>query len=453
VTDIRLAVLAADVVAELTDRLRADGVRVLRATMVDSAGVLRAKQVPVARAGSFHSPGLGAAPSWAVFCADDAVAFTPGFTAVGDMRIRADLDALVDLGDGTAWAPVELADQDGEPLPFCPRGVLRRQQAAAEREGLTVVGATEIEFTLVDRATGAIPGGPAYGISRLLDHAGFVDDIHRDFERAGVALEQLHAEYGAGQMELSVAPQSPLGAADANTLCRILLGRAARRHGLALSFSPQPASGGIGNGAHIHLSFLRGPTPLLSGGDGPYGLTPDGEGIVASLVAGLPETIGALAPSALSALRLQPGHWSGAFACWGHENREAAVRLCMATAGNPYGAHLEVKCVDPSANSYVAYALLLGLARRGLADGGGAPKPVTVDPASLSDRQREEDGIVAIGGDHRRCLADLAASRLAQDVLGSDLVEALVAVRRHEADLADAGIPALVERLRFAWSA
>ena len=80
--------------------------------------------------------------------------------------------------------------------------------------------------------------------------------------------------------------------------------------------------------------------------------------------------IGALAPSLLSGLRLQPGHWSGAFACWGLENREAAVRLCAGTKGNPRGANVEVKCIDASANPYVVNAVLLGLARMGLREGG-----------------------------------------------------------------------------------
>jgi len=56
----------------------------------------------------------------------------------------------VSLGDGSAWAPTELADQDGQPLAFCPRGTLRRQQAAAEADGLEILAATEIEFVAFD---------------------------------------------------------------------------------------------------------------------------------------------------------------------------------------------------------------------------------------------------------------------------------------------------------------
>jgi len=45
----------------------------------------------------------------------------------------------VSLGDGSAWAPTELADQDGQPLAFCPRGTLRRQQAGSSRASLRAI--------------------------------------------------------------------------------------------------------------------------------------------------------------------------------------------------------------------------------------------------------------------------------------------------------------------------
>ena len=445
---------AAEATARATS-LRAAGSRILLGTFMDSAGVLRAKQVPIERAAVFHSPGLGASPVWVIFCADDAIAFTPRFGVVGDMRLRADLEAAVSLGDGSAWAPTELADQDGRPLAFCPRGTLRRQQAAAEGEGLEILAATEIEFVAFDAATESIAGrgGPAYGLAPLLEHAAFLEAVHRDFEQAGLAIEQLHAEYGSGQIELSVAPAAPVQAADANVLARILLCRAGRRHGLRLSFSPRPLATGVGNGAHLHLSLVRAGAPLLSGGAGPHGLTDDGAAIAGGLVRWLPEVIGTLAPSALSGLRLQPGHWSGAFACWGLENREAAVRLCAGTAGNPRGANIEVKCIDPSANPYVVYATVIGLARRALQERVSLPPEVTSDPGAMSDQVRAQAKIVRLESSQSAALDALERSAIARDILGGALLEALVAVRRHEVDTAaSVSLEELVKRFRFAWS-
>ena len=435
--------------------LREEGARTLLGVFVDLAGVLRAKQVSIERAPVFHSPGLGASPVWAIFCVDDAIAFTPSFGVVGDMRLRADLDAAVLLADGSAWAPTELADQEGQPLAFCPRGTLRRQQAAAEADGLETLAATEIEFVAFD-ATGtrvAGRGGPAYGLAPLLEHAAFVDDLYRDFERAGLSIEQLHAEYGPGQIELSVAPAAPLQAADANVLARVLLCHAGRRHGLRLSFSPRPFAAGVGNGAHVHWSFRHAGAPLLSGGSGPHGLAEGGAAVLGGFVRWLPEVIGALAPSLLSGLRLQPSHWSGAFACWGLENREAAVRLCAGTRGNPRGANVEVKCIDPSANPYVVNALLLGLARRALEERVPLPAETTSDPGAMTDTQRAQAGIIRLESSQPSMLDMLERSTAAKEILGGALLEALLDVRRHEVEIArSSSIEELVERFRFTWS-
>jgi glutamine synthetase len=432
-----------------------DGCRYLLGTLADSAGVLRGKQVGAARAGVFASSGLGASPSWTVFSVDDTIAFTPSIGVVGDIRLRADLGAVADIGDGLAWAPVHLISQDGDPLPLDYRGAARRQVEAFAARGLTVRSAVEIEFVLFDASGDRVAGsvGPAYGARPLLEFAPFIDDVHTGFDRAGLAIEQFHAEYGPGQMELSLPPADPVRAADDNVLARILLSRAARRHGMQVSFSPQPILDVVGSGAHVHFSYARDGVPLLSGGDGPIGLTGDGAAIVAGLVDGLPDAIGALAPSLLSPLRLQPQHWSGAFACWGLENREAAVRLCAATLGNPHGANVEVKPVDASANPYVVQAVLLGLALDGLDRSLPLPPSMDVDPATLDDAALAAAGAVRIGRDQETGVDRLANSQRMAAILGAPLIEALVAVRRHELDLTkNRELGELVRALRFAWS-
>lgn len=431
-----------------------DSCRYVLGTVVDSAGVIRGKQVTASRAEILATRGVGASPSWAVFSVDDALAFTPSIGVVGDMRLRADLSAAADIGDGLAWAPIDLISQDGDPLPICYRGAARRQVEAFGDRGLTVQAAVEIEFVLFDASGDAVAGsgGPAYGARPLLEFAPFVDDVHTCFERAGLVIEQFHAEYGPGQMELSLAPAAPVRAADDNVLARILLSHAARRHGMQVSFSPQPILDVVGSGAHVHFSYLRDGVPLLSGGNQPAGLTADGAAIVAGLVDGLPEAIGALAPSLLSPLRLQPHHWAGAFACWGVENREAAVRLCGATAGNPHGANLEVKPVDATANPYVVQAVLLGLALEGIDRSLPLPAPVDVDPASLDDAVAGSSA-VPIGRNQETGIDRLESSERLAAILGDPLIEALVAVRRHELDLAKNGeLAELVRAFRFAWS-
>ncbi|HBS3900579.1 TPA: glutamine synthetase, partial [Klebsiella pneumoniae] len=193
--------------------------------------------------------------------------------------------------------------------------------------------------------------------------------------------------------------------------------------------------------------------PLLAGGTGIYGITAEGGSLIAGIVRYLPELVALLAPSVLSAERLQPGHWSGAYACWGLENREAAVRYCAANRGNPYGAHLEVKCIDPAANPYIACGAVLGMALAGLKDELPLPQPTQSAPADLSEAERNEQNIQRLITNHSEALTRLAQSSLAQSMLPPELLGALIAVRQHEQDTwGHLPLETITETFRFAWS-
>ncbi len=407
------------------------GVRVVLGTVVDLAGVTRAKGVPVDRLPAFAEAGMGASPSWLVFCVDAGIAFTPDLGVTGDLRLRIDTEHVTVVDAGTAWAPAEFEEQDGTSFAACPRSRLRQVVTQVRHAGLTALIGAELEFVLVEpdgtaRSHGSWQG---YGIRAALDVAPFLADVAQTFDAASVPIEQLHAEYGSDQFEISLAPADPLRTADRVVLARILLGRAAARHGVGLSFAPVPFLGGSGNGAHLHLSLADAAGPLFSGGTGPHGMTDAGGAAIAGIVAGLPDVQGVLAGSVLSPLRLKPGNWAGAFACWGLENREAAVRFCAATAGNPHGAHLELKCIDGSANPYVAAAALLGTALHGIDRRLPLPSEVPVDPATLPEAEREH---LALASTQTAALDALEHSSLARDILGAPIVEATLAVRRHE---------------------
>ncbi len=236
-------------------------------------------------------------------------------------------------------------------------------------------------------------------------------------------------------------------------LLRIIVGRVARRHGLRVSLSPVPFAGSVGSGAHQHFSLTKGDKRLFSAGTGAQGMTPEGESAVAGLVAGLPEAQGVLCGSILSGLRMQPGHWSGAFVCWGTENREAAVRFLTGGRGNPHGANVEVKVVDPSANPYFATAAILGLALDGIEQKLPLPTEVGVDPSNLTDKQRTDSCLGLLPTSQTQVLDALDGSARLRRILGDPAVDAIVAVRRYEQEnYAELSDDELAEKFRMAWS-
>ena len=409
----------------------ARGVELILGTAVDYSGVVRSKGVPVSRLGAFVTTGMGASTSWVVFCIDFGIAFTPALGVTGDLRLRLDPARLTVVDDGIAWAPTTLHFQDGTVFPGCPRARLLDTLDRLDAAGFSAQTGTELEFVLVQPDGSALDDGPwnGYGIRPALHHGSLLTDLARTFDAAGVAVEQIHTEYGAHQVEISLAPADPLTTADNTVLARILIGRAAERAGLGVSFSPTPFAGGVGNGAHVHLSLERQGQPLFSGADGPHGISAEGEAAIAGIVGALPDLQGVLAGSAVSALRLQPGHWAGAFACWGLENREAAVRFIEATPSSPGGANVEVKIVDASANPYLVPTVLLGAALNGIEAGTELPPEITVDPASLPEAEQEP---IALAADQGTALDRLERSEGARSLLGDDIHAGVLAVRRYE---------------------
>lgn len=450
------AMAAKPLAAAAIAQLESDGVATLIGTVVNPAGLTHAKTVPLRRMGAFAFPGLGASPVWHAFTIDQTgIVIGDGLSVVGDQRIRIDLSALRILGDGLAWAPGGFHDQHGAPDPYCSRGALQRVEERLADAGLTAAVGHEIEFVLVGPDGAALPSHlwAQYGLAGVLEYEGFVRDVTDAATGSGVPIEQLHPEYGANQFEISLPPMSPVAAADALVLLRIIVGRVARRHGMRISLSPVPFAGAVGNGAHQHFSLRRGERPLFSDGSGAHGMTSDGEHAIAGLVAGLPAAQGVLCGSVLSGQRMQPGHWSGAYVCWGTENREAAVRFLQGGPANVHGGNVEVKIVDPSANPYLASAAILGLALDGIERRTPLPAETTVDPATLREEDRRRAGIVLLPAAQGEAINALDESATMRAILGDEVVDAVVAVRGYEQrHFGELPAEELADRFRLAWS-
>jgi glutamine synthetase len=437
-------------------RLEAGGIESVIGTVVNPAGLTHAKTVPLRRSSAFANPGLGASPVWHGFTIDQTgIAFAEGIGVVGDERIRIDLAALRTLGDGLAWAPGAFFEQDGTPVPACSRGTLGRIEARLADAGLDAQVGHEIEFILVGPDGSRLPSTlwAQYGLAGVLEYEGFLRDITTAAATSGISIEQLHPEYGRNQFELSLSPQAPVAAADQLVLMRLIIGRVARQYGIRVSFSPVPFAGSVGSGAHQHFSLTRGGSSLFSNGRGAAGMTEEGEHAVAGVVSGLPDAQGILCGSIVSGLRLKPGLWAGAYACWGTENREAAVRFLAGGPANPHGANVEVKIVDPSANPYFATAAILGLALNGIDQGAPLPPETTVDPAGQSDEERARLGTVLLPDNQSDVIAALDGSNRMRRILGDEAVNVVVAVRCYEHDnYAGLGPADLADKFRMAWS-
>jgi glutamine synthetase len=180
----------------------------------------------------------------------------------------------------------------------------------------------------------------------------------------------------------------------------------------------------------------------MAGGSGRFGLTDEATGFAGGILEHLPALLAIGAPSVASYLRLVPQHWAGAYACWGLENREAALRMVTGSRGSEdWAANLEVKCFDLHANPYLMLAGLLAAGTEGLDRGAPLPEPVDVDPASLGEDALSERGIKRLPTTLRESTDAFAGDGVLGAAFGSLLTEAILAVRESELELFDGASP------------
>jgi glutamine synthetase len=411
-------------VREVQD-LRERGVRAVILSYVDTAGINRVKTVPLSRLDDAVRWGVGMSPVFDVFLSDDSITSTDRLGGPdGDLRLRPDPGRVVVLAGqpGWAWAPVDRFTQDGQPWIADSRGFCRRMVDRAAAEGLTFRMAIEVEWAVGRDGEDFVAAcrGPAYGMNRLVELSDYCRDVLVALEEQGVPIEQLHPEYAAGQFEVSIASADPVRAADDSVLVRQTIRAVSHRHGLRATFAPAVLHERVGNGGHVHLSAWRDANL--------FGDFPSGEGgyAAAGILAHLPALLAVGAPTPASYLRLLPSRWAGAFACWGVETRETALRYVPGTAGLAGASNLEVKCVDLAANPYLLLGALVASALDGMAAKRTLPDPVTGDPVRLPGVPRLPTTLDA-------AVDAFAGDAVLRDALGRPLFDAVIAVRRAEA--------------------
>jgi glutamine synthetase len=162
-------------------------------------------------------------------------------------------------------------------------------------------------------------------------------------------------------------------------------------------------------------------------------LSPLGRQFVAGVLAHLPALVALTCPSFNSYERLQPSAWAGATVSWGPDNRECAVRVASPFRGRVMeSTNVELKACDPTCNPYLALGGLILAGLDGIARGLEPPAPARIDPARMSDEQRQSSGVRPLPASLRDALVALQADDVLFPALGDLLGRCIVGVRSAE---------------------
>ena len=271
-----------------------------------------------------------------------------------DLLLHPDASTLIQL----PWRPeqgkvvrmfCDISYPDGRAFECDTRGILKQAVAVAAEAGYAFTFGAEMEFYLFKVDENGEPTKVPY------DHAGYMDiapddkgeNIRREIclmlEQMGICPESTHHESGPGQNEIDFRYSDPLTAADNAITFNAIVRTVAAQNGLWASFSPKPLPEWDGNGMHINIAAK---------GDEKMALLPC---VIAGILEKINEMTLFLNPCEESYRRL--GHDKAPrYVTWSAENRSQLIRIPAAV-----GEHqrAELRSADPTANPYIAYALLI----------------------------------------------------------------------------------------------
>jgi glutamine synthetase len=409
----------------------------VRFVFVDHAGIPKTKAVHRDGFAGRARAGVGLAKG--VLALDPSGALHPesGLSPVGECRLIPDLSTLTTLpfARGQAMVSCDMTEPDAStPWEGCPRSTLKRVLGRLAERGYRSLASYEAEFYVWD-ANGPLDRTPYAGSFALTSAADFVAELAQTLEEMNIRPEQCHAEVGHGNLELSVGEDEALAAADKRVMVLETIRGVAHRMGLQTTMAPKPYLEGAGNGHHLHVSLYEGDAPVLFDTSG--ALSGPGAGFVAGILEHLPAIMAFSAPSPNSFQRLAPGMWASAFAAYGLDNREAAVRVASPVAGRESAtANVELKPVDVTSNPYLALAAVLAAGMDGIERGLDPGEPTMVDPATLSDEERASRGIRPLPASPDEALDALEEDEVLMEAFGEPLVRTHVAVARAQAAMA-----------------
>ncbi len=421
---------------ELLQNLDAAGIRFVRILWCDNANIIRGKAVHRGALSEYFTHGVGISTAQqAIPVMLDAPAPGSGLGPVGEVRLIPDWNTLTPLPYAPGHARV-LGDmvKDGRPWNFCPRHFLKTMVASAKQEGLEVIAAFENEFYFLRQtADGVVPADDTvYASSFGMDlHQAVIDEIADALIEQGMPVEQYYSESGPGQQEISILYTKALTAADQQIAFRETVRAIAFQHNLKVSFLPKIFADKAGSGCHLHLSLWQEGENLIPNPEAKGELSQVARRFIAGILHHLPALMALTTPSTNSYRRIRPHHWSGAFRCWGMDNREAAVRV-PTHPEEPSPTHFELKTVDASANPYLALGAVIAAGLDGVRHCFELGESVAVDPGYMTEAERSLYGIDLLPINLGKAIEYLSSDNVLLDALGSDLARAYLAVRKAE---------------------
>ncbi|WP_449540256.1 type I glutamate--ammonia ligase [Ferdinandcohnia sp. Marseille-Q9671] len=368
-----------------------------------------------------------------------------GFVRIeeSDMYLYPDLDTFVIFPWTAEKGKVarficDIYHPDGTPFEGDPRSNLKRILNEMKALGFTDFNVgPEPEFFLFKLDE---KGEPTL---ELNDQGGYFDlaptdlgencrrDIVLELEEMGFEIEASHHEVAPGQHEIDFKYQNALKACDDIQTFKLVVKTIARKHGLHATFMAKPLFGVNGSGMHCNLSLFSNGENVFYEPNGDLELSDTARQFIAGIMKHATSFTAVTNPTVNSYKRLVPGYEAPCYVAWSARNRSPLIRI---PASRGLSTRVEVRSVDPSANPYMAMAVLLAAGLDGVKNKLTPPAPVDSNIYVMSKGERIENGIVDLPATLAAALENLKKDEVITNALGTHLVEHFIEAKEIEWD-------------------
>ncbi|WP_404427796.1 type I glutamate--ammonia ligase [Ureibacillus chungkukjangi] len=355
-----------------------------------------------------------------------------GFVRIeeSDMYLYPDLDTFMVFPWTTDNGKVarficDIYTPDGKPFEGDPRNNLKRVLKNMEELGFSHFNlGPEPEFFLfkLDQK-----GEPTLEVN---DNGGYFDlaptdlgencrrDIVLELEEMGFEIEASHHEVAPGQHEIDFKYASAIEACDYIQTFKLVVKTIARKHGLHATFMPKPLYGINGSGMHCNVSLFKGKENAFYDPSAEIGLSQTAMQFMAGILEHVQGFTAITNPTVNSYKRLVPGYEAPCYVAWSAQNRSPLIRI---PASRGLSTRVEIRSVDPSANPYLALAVILESGLEGIRQGLTPPAAVNRNIYVMNEEERKANGIDNLPASLDDALVALSNDEVVKKALGQHI--------------------------------
>ena len=422
---------------EVLQRTQRDKVEFIQLQFTDLNGILKGVTIPITKLESALEDGM-----W--FDGSSIEGFTRIFES--DMYLKLDTNTYSVIpwtrNSQTPVAARFMCDvymPDGSPFEGDPRHILKKQLERAEKMGYVYNVGPELEFFLFRKENHKLVPLPH-------DTAGYFDqttdlavEIRQEMTKAlggfGIDVEALHHEVANGQHEIDFRYSDALTIADQATTFKYTLKYVAAHHDLHATFMPKPIKGVNGSGMHVHQSlFSREGKNLFYDPKDEYHLSKIARSFIQGQLVHIKAMNAVLNPTVNSYKRLVVGYEAPVYIAWGQRNRSALIRIPRYTPGREKAVRAELRCPDPSANPYLAFAIMLAAGLEGIEKNMTPPAPVEENIYEFSEAEAKKRKIGVLSKDLLEAIQTLERDPLMRATLGDFTMQKFIDLKMAEWD-------------------